>query len=473
MIIKDQDLTIVIFGGTGDLAQRKLMPALFDLYSHKLLPENFKIIGFARKELTDNDYRDFIKKTLFKYSDLEMIDKFIEHAHYIRGDINNLLDYEALASHLSYLDEDGGRCSHKIFHLAVSPSLYEPVLDSLSKSGLTLPCTSVKENERHWIRILVEKPFGNDLKHAEKLDKMLGKLFMEEQIFRIDHYLAKETVQNILAFRFANTIFSPLWNRDNIEAIYIRSYETLDIQGRGSYFDGVGSLRDVGQNHLLQMLALIAMEDPTELSADAIRTARYNVLRFTKPFSKKAEDYLCRGQYVGYLEEDNVEKNSQTETYFKMKLEVNTDRFKGIPFYIENGKALDRHLSEIEIVFKEKANCMCPKDDMRLHANKLIFNIQPNEGITIRFWTKQPGFSYELEEKDLSFLYDKSVLHLPDAYEKVLYDAIHGDQTLFTSTDEVSAQWNITAPIYKDLKKVELINYKKGTDPTTIKNKIQ
>lgn len=465
--MKKQSLTITIFGGTGDLAKIKLIKALFDLFKANLLPEKFRIIGFARGDFSHVSYRKFAEDILKDKKRLD-VKEFISHIFYHQGDLNTHEDYLSLAERIGTMDTNAGECSNKIFYLAVPPTLYEMVFRNLSKSGMTVPCVSNKENENHWTRVLVEKPFGNDLKQAIKLDKLLGQLFEEDQIFRIDHYLAKETVQNILTFRFANSMFSPIWNKENIESVSIKIFETVDLKDRGMFFDHIGALRDVGQNHLLQMLALVAMEDPNNLLPNSIRNARADVLKNVRSFSKNSQEYLKRAQYIGYEKEKGVDNKTKTETYFKAKLRINNDRFKGVPFFIENGKALGQKKTEIEIIFKEKPNCMCPADDKRMHSNRLVFSIQPNEGITLHFWIKKPGFNYELEEKILSFNYDHDEFYLPDAYERVLFDCIKGDQTLFTSTEEIEAQWRIITPIHNDLSKVPLKKYRKGSNPEKI-----
>jgi len=456
--MEKKDLTIIIFGGTGDLAGRKLIPALFDLYTNKLLPNNLRIVGFGRKDLSNKVYREFVKQSLSKKRDAGK-NKFINNFSYHRGDLTNEQDYRHLAEYLGTMDFRSGVCSNKLFHLAVPPELYEPVFKNLSKSGMTLPCISSEENKKYWTRVLVEKPFGKDLKQAIALDKLLGKSFMENQIFRIDHYLAKETVQNILTFRFANTIFEPVWTSKHIKSVNIRLYENIDINKRGASYDPVGELRDMGQSHILQLLALVAMEDPGEFNADKIQSSRALVLSQTKP---NFQEPIIRGQYIGYKKELNVKHNSDTETYFKLALNVNNKRFKDVPFYIESGKALDEKKTEIEIVFDNDKN----------QTNKIIFSIQPDEKITIQFWVKKTGFNYKLNEKNLTFHYNEEDAYLHDAYEKVLYDCVRGDQTLFPSTAEVLAQWRIITPILEYWKSVPLKKYKKGIKSEfIIKNK--
>lgn len=462
-------LTVIIFGATGDLAKKKLIPALFDLYTKKMLPDNFRIVGFSRKDIPHKDYRDFVIGILDKKENEEMKKTFAECISYTKGDISDLDTYRDLALYLGEVDAEMGICSNKLFYLAVPPTLYETSFTFLSESGMATPCVVSDDDENHWTRVLVEKPFGSDQETAQRLDLLLGKLFSEEQIFRIDHYLAKESVQNIISFRFANSFFEPVWNKDYIERVDIKLYEKNDVSERGAFYDSIGALRDVGQNHILQMLALVAMEDPKELAPKEIREARYEVLKNTKPFHSELESCFTRGQYNDYEKGLGVNPESKTETYFKIKMAVDTDRFRAVPFYLESGKALKESKTEIIITFKEPLSCVCPSNHNHSHKNKLIFRIQPDESITLCFFAKKPGFEYDLEEKDFAFSYDSSIL-LPDAYERVLFDAIRGDQTLFTSTKEVQAQWGIISPIRKEFDKLPLIKYKKGIDPEKLQD---
>lgn len=466
-------LTIVIFGGTGDLAQNKLIPAFFNLYKNNLLPKEFRIVGFSRKEKSHEEFRSFMKDSLESHKIVEepYVTDFISHGYYQRGDINSLDSYKDLSKILVDVDEEIKVCSRKMFYLAVPPNLYESVFINLSESGLTIPC-KVHDDDNSWTRVLVEKPFGEDSDQAEKLDMLLGKLFKEDQIFRIDHYLAKEALQNIITFRFANSVFEPIWNHKEIEQVSIKLYEEFGIRERGAFYDGIGALRDVGQNHILQMLALIAMDDPKDMSAESIRKSRADILEKTKLANKDFSKCVVRGQYVGYKDVNGVESDSTTETYFKIHLEIAKDRWNGTPFYLESGKALDKSGTEIEIIFKEKESCVCPPEgDHKSHKNRIVFSIQPDTGIELHFWSKKPGFKYELEERTLSFDYDinKDGM-LPDAYQRILNDAIIGDRTLFISTEEVKAEWNVISPIIHSWDEIPLIEYQQGSNPKDIKN---
>jgi glucose-6-phosphate 1-dehydrogenase len=383
----------------------------------------------------------------------EDIKHFLDHIVYQEGNFQAEESYVTLSARLKSIDDTFHQCSNKIFHLAVPPHFYETMLDRLAESGLTIPCGG----ELGWTRVLVEKPFGSDISTARKLDKKLADLFSEEQIFRIDHYLAKEALQNILTFRFANALFEPIWNGKYIDKVHIKLLEKEGIEGRGEFYDSIGALKDVGQNHILQILALIAMERPKSLTAFGIRRERAKVLRALKGMSNR--DILksgCRGQYEGYIQEHGVNGISQTETYFRLETHLADSRWKGVPFYLESGKCMAETKSEIDIYFKNTHSA---------DQNILTFRIQPDEGIKIRFWVKTPGFSMNTEPKVLKFKYadSPSIAILPDAYERVLYDAIIGDQTLFTSTDEVMAAWKFITPISVALPTLPLILYKKGT----------
>ncbi len=455
---------LVIFGGTGDLSRRKLFPALFDLYENNLLPDMIKIVGVARRELSDEEYRFFvreaIKKGKNKEYDNDCLSKFLEHFVYHSGDFSTAENYNKLSEKLISIEDSFGVCSNKLFYLAVSPDFYDIIFKELANSGLTIPCSQ----DTGWTRVLVEKPFGEDVKTAKELDKMLGMLFKEEQIFRIDHYLGKETLQDILMFRFSNLIFEPLWNNKYIEKVELKLNEEIDIQGRGSFYDKIGALKDVGQNHMLQMLAFIAMENPEEFTAEKIRRNRASVVKKLKPISKNIiKDYIVRGQYEGYKDEGGVSIDSRTETYFKIKAFIDDKRWDGVPFVLESGKSLDKKTAEINIYFKKIKACLCPPGMVQSHSNVLTFKIQPDAGISILFWVKKPGIGRELEQKKLSFSYKDDGGKIMTPYERILFDAIIGDQTLFASTEEVSSAWEFITPILENWNDLELYKYKKGS----------
>lgn len=453
--------TIVIFGITGDLAKRKLIPALFNLYKNNHLPKNFSIVGFARSEWSDEDIQKYVKTSIqekgFVIDEEKDTENFFKKWSHVNGDFTTLEAYTKLLAKIESIDNALGMCGDKIFHLAVPPELYETIFDNLHASGLGDLCSGVGG----WTRILVEKPFGDNWDSAEKLDEKLGLLFKEEQIFRVDHYMSKEAIQNILAFRFANSLFEHLWDTRFIESVRIKLWEKNGIEGRGAFYDKNGALRDVGQNHVLQMLSFIAMEDPGVMDPKSIRRSRVRVLDALRAISP--EDMIrrvSRAQYSGYLDEKNVAPNSKTETFFKIEAFVDNERWKDVPFTLESGKGMIENKTEIEIVFKGKTFCLLlPDQEVLCPQNKLTFMIQPHEGISVTFWSKKPGFGMVLEPKTLSFEYGVTKDSIPDAYERVIYDCIVGDQTLFTSTEEVLSSWKFITPIIEHFDKVPLETY--------------
>ena len=444
----------VVFGVTGDLSQRKLLPALFSLFKHNLLPKKFKIVGFSRREWTDGDLHNFVGD-IFKSKKADEVKVFLTHIEYAKGVFDDGNAYEKLKKQLDKIDTEFGQCTNKLLYLAVSPVFYEIIFKHLETSGLSIPCGG----ELGWSRILVEKPFGKDTVTAQRLENQLSRIFQEAQIFRIDHYLAKETIQNILTFRFSNSIFEPIWNAKMIEKVHLQVFEKNRVESRGEFYEGVGALRDVGQNHLLQMLAVTAMDRPASMQGDDVRKMRSNILK-KLTFLKNAEnpiEKIIRGQYDGFKKEKDVATDSQTETYFKLPAFIDTKRWENVPFILESGKALSESKAEISIYFK-RLDCV--------EQNILRFRIQPNEGIEVVFWVKKPGFEKEYQQKVLAFSYDASKLEheVPDAYERVLFDCIRGDQTLFASTDEVKYSWKFITPILEWWKRLPLLSYKIGSN---------
>ena len=418
------------------------------------------MVGFSRRSFTREEFRSFIREKInikpgqYKEEDVK---HFIDHMYYEQGDFDSSQSYAQLAQRLKNLDDTFHQCSNKLFHLSVPPSLYESIFVHLHNSGLTIPCAG----DEGWTRVLVEKPFGNDIETARKLDKRLAELFKENQIFRIDHYLAKEALQNILCFRFANSLFEPLWNRKHIDKVHIKLVEKIGVGTRGATYDAMGALKDVGQNHLLQMLAVITMEPPATMDADNIRAERAKIIKKLLPMRpRNVSSNIVRGQYEGYRTEPGVKENTQTETYFRIVAHLNNSRWKGVPFYLESGKELSETKTEINIYFKNGKEEKAYED----RQNVLTFRIQPDELIKIGFLVKTPGFTMDVEPKILKFKYSDYESHsiLPDAYERVIYDAIIGDQTLFTSTDEVMAAWKYITSIIFTWHKVPLCIYKKG-----------
>ncbi len=447
----------VILGITGDLASRKLLPALLKLYCNKLLPPRFQIIGFSRRQFSREDFREFIREKMhvkpgrFREEDIK---HFLDHMTYEQGNFDDVKSYIQLNDRLKGIDERWGQCSNKLFHLSVPPSLYEGILNNIATSKLAEPC----DDETGWNRILIEKPFGNDTETAKALDKLLGKLFKEEQIFRIDHYLAKEALQNILAFRFSNSIFEPLWNRDYIEKIHIKLFEKNAMEGRGAFYDPIGALRDVGQNHILQMLAIISMEKPKSLDSKSIRRERSRVLGRLKPITKASmEKNVVKGQYVGYRSEQGVKPDSMTETYFRIRTSIDSPRWKNVSFYLESGKALSESKAEIDVYFKNKGD--------ESQQNILTFRIQPDEGIKVRFFVKTPGYGFKIDPKTLKFKYSDvaSFTEMPNDYERLIHDAFLGDQTLFASTEEIMASWKFVTLLLEKWGSLPLVQYEKGS----------
>jgi glucose-6-phosphate 1-dehydrogenase len=434
---------LIIFGATGDLMSRKIAPSLYHLYGKGQLPDDFSIIGFGRRDFSHADFRQFLQEGFCKQTHVKnslgimppRMEKFLELFTYHQGNFDQAADFQRLAKELS------AEPSNKLFYLAVPPSHYETIFKNLAAAGLAA------EQNGIWSRILVEKPFGNNLAQAEKLDALLNSLFGEDQVYRIDHYLAKEILQNIVAFRFANNLLEDVWNNKFIESIDIKLLEKIDIEGRGKFYEDVGALLDVGQNHLLQMLALIAMDRPTQTSGDAIRSKRAEILGKTKILSaENIATHTIRGQYDGYLKEKDVAPDSTIETYFKIETEIETDRWRGVPVTLESGKKFPEVQKEIVVTFRHPSPCFCPPG--KHYKNRIIFRIQPNAGITIEFWSKKPGKKMELEQQLLSFQYEagRETRYLEE-YAQLFSDAMAGDQTLFVSGEETMAGWRFIDPI--------------------------
>lgn len=448
--IENTPTLITIFGGTGDLSRRKLLPSLLDLDAGGFLPDKCRIIGFSRRDYSDEDYREFVRGVL---ADLDhghsdaVIEQFCKRLHFKQGNFDESADYQALETYLHEFEDEWGRCINKLLYLAVPPRFYETIFENLGQTGLPGECSE----ETGFSRVVVEKPFGSNLATARELDQKLDEVFREEQIFRIDHYLGKDALQNLLTFRFTNVLFENSWSADDIESVHIRMFEDIGVEDRGEFYDQVGALRDVGQNHVLQMLALTAMESPGKLEAGALRAKREELLRSLVHW-ERADDVAAntvRAQYEGYRDIDGVAPDSETETYFQLRAFVDNDRWRDVPFYLEAGKRMGEKLVDITVVFKAKIPCVCGRDDDHEHKNIVTITLQPDHGVNMRFWVKEPGLTFDLSPQDLSFSFAESELteKVPDAYEKLLFDCIQGDQTLFVSTDEVEAAWAFITPI--------------------------
>ncbi len=458
---------IVVFGATGDLMEKKIAPSLLHLYKNGKLPTQFKIVGVARKSNSDGQFQklvgDHLKKHSKQHPSKEKFKKFLDYFTYQSGQFQEPKTYSKLSKKLKQIDDEWGVCTNKLFYLAVPPKFYQTIFNNLSASGLTKPCSE----EEGWTRVLVEKPFGSDLKTAKELEEVLGKLFREEQIFRIDHYLAKEMLQNILAVRFSNNLFEQTFNNRFIDSIELYLHEKKGAEGRGSFYDSVGTLKDVGQNHLLQMLALVTMDMPQSYNAKHIRDKRYELMKHLIPLKKsEMSTNTFRAQYEGYTQVEGVNAKSKTETFFKLQCFLNHPRWRDVPITIESGKGMAAPKKGIALNLKHTMPCLCPKGSEH-YRNKIILTMEPEEGITIEFWAKKPGFQWQIEKKELKSFYRKNAkqAQYTEEYEKLLFDCIVGDQTLFVSTKEVLAMWKFIDPIVKawESKIVSLEKYKKGS----------
>ena len=438
----------VVLGATGDLMTKKIVPALFGLHEKKKLPPKFRLLGVSRREWTDGDFRDHVRSILevkVPGAKTAAVESFLKLAAYHKLTFHELGDYAALRTTLKNIDDQWGVCTNKLFYLSVPPQFYDVILENLHASKLTEPCSP----EEGWTRVVVEKPFGNDEKSAKALDARLAKLFKEVQIYRVDHYLGKEMLRNILVFRFENNLFEGEWNRRFVESIHIRLFESLGVEDRGGFYDEVGALRDVGQNHLLQMLAFVAMERPSGTDAAAIRGARADLLKkLDVPSPKEAVLRSFRAQYGGYRAVKGVAAESETETYFRLTGFLTGDRWGGVPIIMESGKRMGAPLKNIEITLRPVGMA---GEESKAKKNKVIIRLEPKEGIRVVFDAKKPGFDMETESRSLDFDFrtaDSGGAHMQYTaeYQKLILDCIAGDQTLFVSSEEIAAMWKFTDP---------------------------
>ena len=470
--------TMVIFGATGDLAQRKLLPAIFGLWQDGLLGSAFNIVGVGRQELTDEQFKDFAINALKTSKETDAIkegslEKFRELLYYEGGDFSGDDIYRRVGEELDRAEEAHGGRKNALFYLSVPPSLFEPISNGLGRLGLN-------DQSEGWRRIVIEKPFGRDLQSARQLNDAIHRVWDESQVYRIDHYLGKETVQNLMAIRFGNAIFEPLWNRGYVDHVQITAAEDLGLEGRAGYYEEAGVVRDMLQNHLMQLFALTAMEAPPAFDADAIRDEKVKVLRAVRPIPEdRVKDVAVRGQYgagtmdgekvVGYREEPNVSPDSITPTYVALKLEVDNWRWQGVPFFLRTGKRLPKKVTEIAVVFKRPPLGIFPGG---LERNVLAFRIQPDEGMSLKFSSKMPGQEMVLREVVMDFRYDAFGAQLESPYSRLLLDAMLGDATLFPREDEVDRAWQIVSgileawdlmPNKKHQKAPDFPNYAAGT----------
>jgi glucose-6-phosphate 1-dehydrogenase len=449
---------MVIYGATGDLTKRKLIPALFSLFSKKLLPEEFVIMAFARRPFTDESF----VQTLMPFVSLDMPNgdeawfKFAKHIKYVQGDFAEHAAFDHLREVVRKTENEMGECLSKLYYMAVAPETLPEIIDHIGGVGLHIGCGE----DGKWTRVIFEKPFGEDLKSAQKLDEQIKRYFQEEQIYRIDHYLGKETVQNILSVRFANILLKPVWNKEYIERIEITAAETLGVESRGGYYDKTGALRDFVQNHLLQLAALTLMDEPGEYDAQCIHNEKIKIFNALQPTSK-----MKRGQYRGYKQEEKVAADSQTETYVDLNVVVDLPQWTGVPIHMRTGKKLKERETNIKIVFKKAKAQVFSNLFCELRSNELTIRIQPNEGMFLKMLIKEPGMGMRLQDVFMDYAYSETYDSLPDAYERLLLDAMMGDQALFTRSDEIEAMWRFTEEVMRVWEEhhVPLLDYEVGS----------
>lgn len=452
MITKNSPTILIILGATGDLTKKKIVPAIYHLFEKRELPQLFRVIGFSRQDLQDESFRKTVQDMLQEHRggmDQKIMPQFLNLFSYSQGLFENKNAYQNLDKALKKIDDALGVCTNKLFYLAVPPQFYEVIFQQLASSGLTKPCS----REEGWTRVIVEKPFGKNLKTAQTLEALLAKLFKEIQIYRIDHYLAKEVLQDILAFRFSNNLFENNWSNQFIEKIEIKLWEKIGAEDRGSFYDSVGALRDVCQNHLLQMLALITMDNPIDFEAEAIRNKRGEILQTLIPLQKnEIQKSTFRAQYDGYKEIKGVASDSSAETYFKTLAFLSSPRWQSVPIILESGKRLKEQRKEIVIYLKHPTPCLCPSNTKEHYQNKVIFSLEPEEGITFELWRKKPGLAFEIERRTCVCPLREEVkrTQYTEEYEKLLYDCIIGDQTLFVSSKEIESMWRYIDPILEE-----------------------
>jgi len=468
---------VVIFGASGDLTKRKLVPALFRLSQERLIPGEFAIVGISRSPLSDAEFRDRMKEAVKTFSEVKQLDEevwnnFAQGIFYLPGDVGDPEAYKRLADLLTRLDRDRGTGGNRVFYLSTAPAQYSDAIRQLGAAGLS------GQSEGKWTRIVIEKPFGTDLETARQLNAEVAEVFDEDQVYRIDHYLGKETVQNLLVFRFANGIFEPIWNRQYIDHIQITNAEAIGVEGRGAYYETAGVTRDMIQNHVFQVMALVAMEPPASLSANAVRDEKIKAMQAVRDINQEhVADFAVRGQYgpgsvggvpvPGYREEPGVSPESATETYAAIRLLFDNWRWAGVPFYIRSGKRLPKRVTEIAIQFKEAPHLLFSQlAEQVLEPNVLVVRVQPDEGITLRIGAKIPGQVTRIRWVNMDFRYGASFgVSSPEAYERLLLDCILGDSTLYARRDMTERGWEIVMPVLEAWQntKPNFPNYEAGT----------
>ena len=449
---------LVLFGATGDLAHRKVIPALYHLWRTNLLPHEFLLLAVGRRPYDDEEFRAEIRSSLEQFSRVLPLDEdawrsFAEQILYERLDFDDPAAFEALAKRLDDLDKENGTRGNHLFYLATQPSQFAAIVGQLGRVGL-----DHEHHEGGWRRVVIEKPFGHDLDSAKRLNREVGKVFRESQVYRIDHYLGKETVRNLLVFRFGNGIFEPLWNRRYVDHVQITVAESIGIENRGAFYEQTGASRDVLQNHLLQLVSLVAMEPPATFEANALRDEKVKVLRAIEITPDDVSNDVVRGQYApgwvaathvpGYREEPEVDPNSETETFVAAKFMIDDWRWSGVPFYVRTGKRLPKRSTEIAIQYREVPHRLFKDEGVEPDPNLLAIRIQPDEGIMLRFGAKVPGLGLDVRSVTMDFTYGSAFsVDSPDAYETLILDALQGDASLFTRADEVEEAWSIVDPI--------------------------
>jgi glucose-6-phosphate 1-dehydrogenase len=451
--------TLVIFGATGDLARRKLLPALYNLAHEGALPELFNLVGVSRRDQSDDDFRNFAREAINQFSrrspDDQVLEGLLGRMSYLGIPFDDTPRYAKLGEALDALDEEFGQPLNRVYYLSTAPEYFPVITENLKENGL-------HRSQHAEVRAVIEKPFGTDLESARRLQEVVHSVFRERQVFRIDHYLGKETVQNVMAFRFANYMFEPVWNRNYIDHIQITAAEDIGIGTRAGYYDQAGALRDLVQNHMLQLLTLVCMEPPASFEANKVRDEKVKVLQAIEPPTpQQVEEFTVRARYAagmaggeeatGYLDEEGVPADSDTETYAALKLEVHNWRWAGVPIFLRTGKRLARKVTEIAVQLKPVPHlAFASKGSVGVQPNQLILTVQPNEGVSLSLGAKIPGATMRIRPVNMEFLYGTSFMsQSPEAYERLILDAMRGDATLFTRNDEVDAQWSIIDPILK------------------------